>query len=120
MDGNLAKPNNVLPQKKFHWEGGTEDAPHTLHFFAYAGARKRLRGQKMNRRRPSRQRQPLDLQSQGGVPVAKLGPDIKAKIGQQLRIMYGEIVNQGVPDRFVEILRGLDGPDDEGSQNGSS
>ena len=74
----------------------------------------------MNRRRPSRQRQPLDLQSQGGVPVAKLGPDIKAKIGQQLRIMYGEIVNQGVPDRFVEILRGLDGPDDEGSQNGSS
>jgi hypothetical protein len=73
----------------------------------------------MNRRRPSRQRQPLDLQSQGGAPVAKLGPDIKAKIGQQLRIMYGEIVNQGVPDRFVEILRGLDGPDDKGSQNGS-
>jgi hypothetical protein len=34
--------------------------------------------------------------------------------------IYGEIVNQGVPDRFVEILRGLDGPDDEGSQNGSS
>ncbi len=75
----------------------------------------------MNRRRPSRQRQPLDLQRQGGVPGAKLGPDIKAKIGQQLRIMYGEIVSQGVPDRFVEILRGLDGPDnDEGPQNGSS
>jgi hypothetical protein len=53
--------------------------------------------------------------------VAKLGPDIKAKIGQQLRIMYGEIVGQGVPDRFVDILRGLDGPDnDEGPQNGSS
>ena len=48
--------------------------------------------------------------------MAKLGPDIKAKIGQQLRIMYGEIVNQGVPDRFVEILRGLDEADNEGSK----
>jgi hypothetical protein len=75
----------------------------------------------MNRRRPSRQKQPFDVEHQGHAPVAKLGPDIKAKIGQQLRIMYGEIVSQGVPDRFVDILRGLDGPDnDEGPQNGSS
>jgi hypothetical protein len=72
----------------------------------------------MNKRKPSRQR--LDVQNPQPMPVAKLGPDIKAKIGQQLRVMYGEIVNQGVPDRFVEILRGLDGPDDEGSKNGSS
>jgi hypothetical protein len=72
----------------------------------------------MNKRKPPRQR--LDVQNPRPMPVAKLGPDIKAKIGQQLRVMYGEIVNQGVPDRFVEILRGLDGPDDEGSQNGSA
>jgi hypothetical protein len=44
--------------------------------------------------------------------VAKLSPDIKSKIGQQLRIMYEEVVCQGVPDRFVEILRGLDTHDD--------
>jgi hypothetical protein len=74
----------------------------------------------MNRRRSSRQKQPLDLQNPRSAPAAKLGPEIKAKIGQQLRIMYGEIVSQGVPDRFVDILRGLDGPDDEGPQNGSS
>jgi hypothetical protein len=74
----------------------------------------------MNRRKPSRQKQPFDAENPGPEPMAKLGPDIKAKIGQQLRVMYGEIVNQGVPDRFVEILRGLDGPDDEGFQNGSS
>ena len=74
----------------------------------------------MNRRRPSRQKQPFDVEHQGHAPVAKLGPDIKAKFGQQLRFLYGEIVGQGVPDRFVEILRGLDGPDDEGSQNESS
>ena len=72
----------------------------------------------MNKRKPSRQR--LDVQNPRPMPVAKLGPDIKAKIGQQLRVLYGEIVDQGVPDRFVDILRGLDGPDDEGSKNGSA
>jgi hypothetical protein len=45
----------------------------------------------------------------------KLGPDIKAKIGQQLRTLYGGVVDEGVPDRFVEILRGLD----EESRNAS-
>jgi len=46
-------------------------------------------------------------------PVVKLGPDIKAKIGMQLRQMYGEIVDQGVPERFVEIIKRLD-PNCEG------
>ena len=69
----------------------------------------------MNRRKASRQRTAMDLEGSELIPVAKLGPDIKAKIGQQLRLMYGEVVNQGVPDRFVEILRSLDTPPtDEG------
>jgi hypothetical protein len=38
----------------------------------------------------------------------KLGSEIKAKIGQQLRAMYADVVNQGVPERFAEILRKLD------------
>jgi hypothetical protein len=46
--------------------------------------------------------------------VAKLGPDVKARIGQQLRLMYSEVVSQGVPERFVVILRGLDDPTDGG------
>ena len=51
-------------------------------------------------------------------PVAKLGTDVKAKIGQQLRDTYNEILGQGVPERFYETLRGLDDPDDdEGSKN---
>jgi hypothetical protein len=62
----------------------------------------------MNRRKAPRQKTALDPNEPETKSVAKLGPDIKAKIGQQLRIMYGEIVNQGVPDRFVDILRGLD------------
>jgi hypothetical protein len=47
-------------------------------------------------------------------PAVKLGPDIKAKIGMQLRLMYGEVVDQGVPDRFVEMLKRLDDPNYEG------
>jgi len=48
-----------------------------------------------------------------------LGPDIKAKIGRQLGLMYGEIIKEGVPDRFADILRGLDDPADADSQEGS-
>ena len=47
-------------------------------------------------------------------PVVKLGPDIKAKIGMQLRQIYGEIVDQGVPERFVEIIKRFDDPNYEG------
>ena len=38
-----------------------------------------------------------------------LDRQIQAKIGQQLRSMYDEVVDQGVPDRFAELLKKLDG-----------
>jgi hypothetical protein len=38
----------------------------------------------------------------------RLGRDVQGKIGQQLRAMYDDIVNEGVPDRFSELLRQLD------------
>jgi len=44
---------------------------------------------------------------------AKLGRDIQAKIGQQLRAMYDDVVNQGVPSRFTELLNRLDKQDDK-------
>jgi hypothetical protein len=37
-----------------------------------------------------------------------LNRDIQTKIGQQLRAVYDDIVDQGVPDRFVDLLRDLD------------
>ncbi|HEY6023330.1 MAG TPA: NepR family anti-sigma factor [Pseudolabrys sp.] len=40
---------------------------------------------------------------------AKLGRDVQARLGQQLRAMYDEVVNQGVPDRFNELINRLDG-----------
>jgi hypothetical protein len=47
---------------------------------------------------------------------ARLGRDVQAKIGQQLRAMYDEVVNQGVPDRFAELLNRLDQKDEEDKQ----
>lgn len=51
-----------------------------------------------------------------GKTEAKLGRDIQAKIGQQLRALYDDVVNQGVPDRFTDLLNRLDKPDDKGSR----
>jgi len=41
-------------------------------------------------------------------PAVKLGPDIKVRVGQQLRVIYGDIMDQGVPDRCTELLKQLD------------
>jgi hypothetical protein len=32
----------------------------------------------------------------------------RAKLGQQLRAVYDEVVNQGVPNRFADLLNRLD------------
>ena len=37
-----------------------------------------------------------------------LGDDVRHKIGRQLRAMYDDVVRQGVPDRFVDLLNQLD------------
>ena len=38
----------------------------------------------------------------------QLSQDIQRRIGLQLRAMYADVVNEGVPDRFAELLRRLD------------
>lgn len=48
-------------------------------------------------------------------PSAKLSRDIQAKLGQQLRAVYDDVVNQGVPDRFAALLDQLD-KSDKGKQ----
>jgi hypothetical protein len=39
---------------------------------------------------------------------AKLSRDVQAKLGQQLRAVYDDVVSQGVPDRFADLLNRLD------------
>jgi len=48
---------------------------------------------------------PLTPRKQGG-----LNPEIQARIGHQLRAMYDDVVRQGVPDRFANLIRQLDQP----------
>jgi hypothetical protein len=60
--------------------------------------------QAMTSREP---RSPKPAKSQNAV---RLGPEIRARIGRQLRAMYDDVVNQGVPDRFSELLKNLEVP----------
>jgi len=43
--------------------------------------------------------------------ASTLGNDVQAKIGQHLRAMYDDVVRQGVPDRFMDLLSRLDRPE---------
>ena len=47
----------------------------------------------------------------------RLGRDVQAKIGNQLRAIYDDVVQEGVPDRFVELLKRLDKKDEKGSDS---
>lgn len=54
-----------------------------------------------------------DFKAQKAPATAKQGglnPEIQARIGHQLRAMYDDVVRQGVPDRFAELIRKLDVP----------
>ncbi|MBN9595855.1 MAG: hypothetical protein J0G36_10920 [Afipia sp.] len=37
-----------------------------------------------------------------------LNAEIQSRIGHQLRAMYDDVVRQGVPDRFSDLIRQLD------------
>lgn len=50
----------------------------------------------------------MQVQSPGEKTGKILNREIQAKIGQQLRAVYNDVVDQGVPDRFAELLSRLD------------
>jgi hypothetical protein len=54
-----------------------------------------------------------DFKAQKKTAPAKQGglnSEIQSRIGHQLRAMYDDVVRQGVPDRFAELIRKLDEP----------
>jgi hypothetical protein len=67
----------------------------------------------MNERKPVGQQNPMEATAARSKKVnakpAKLGRDVQARLGQQLRAMYDDVVNQGVPDRFHDLINRLDG-----------
>ena len=44
---------------------------------------------------------------------AKLSREVQARLCQQLRSMYDDVVNQGVPDRFTDLLNRINGDKSE-------
>ena len=65
----------------------------------------------MNKPKQAQQQPEIDLPES---ELFELRAAIRAKIGQQLRSIYGEVVNERVPDRFAHILSVLDDPPDGG------
>ncbi len=43
---------------------------------------------------------------------ARLGREVQARIGQQLRAMYDDVVSQGVPQHITDLVRRLSDQDD--------
>jgi hypothetical protein len=63
----------------------------------------------MNDRKPLGQQKPMETAATSrnkktSAKPAKLSREVQARLGQQLRAMYDEVVNQGVPDRFTDLL----------------
>jgi hypothetical protein len=46
-------------------------------------------------------------------PEARLGREVQARIGQQLRSMYNDVVNQGVPQHIADLVRRLSDQDQD-------
>ncbi len=66
----------------------------------------------MNERKPVGQQKPMETaasRQKNHAKPAKLGREVQARLGQQLRAMYDEVVSQGVPDRFADLLTRMDG-----------
>jgi hypothetical protein len=67
----------------------------------------------MNERKPVGQQKPMETAAtrnkRESAKPAKLGREVQARLGQQLRAMYDDVVNQGVPDRFADLINRLEG-----------
>ena len=62
----------------------------------------------MKNRKSTASRSPDTAPDSPGKAEPSLGGDIRGKIGRQLREMYDDVVAQGEPDRFVELLNRLE------------
>ncbi len=54
-----------------------------------------------------------------GTRPGGLSPDVQARIGHQLRAIYDEVVRQGVPPRFAELIEQLGSAEAQSASMGS-
>jgi hypothetical protein len=76
-----------------------------LQLLDYAG-----REEHMKKRKSAQPGPKMYTKEDPGDTEPSLNREIQSKIGQQLRAMYDDVVDQGVPGRFVELLSRLDQP----------
>lgn len=70
---------------------------------AFSGGR-----QTMNDAKKPRSDKPMPSTQRAAKSKGRIGPEIQNRIGHQLRTMYSDVVNEGVPDRFADLLKQLD------------
>ena len=68
----------------------------------------------MNDGKKTKPDKPMPSAQRAAKSKGRLGPEIQNRIGHQLRTMYSDVVSEGVPDRFADLLRQLD--DKDGSE----
>jgi aromatic ring-cleaving dioxygenase len=72
----------------------------------------------VNLQPPSASADKADTRDEMGKPAThrrsevRLGREVQARIGQQLRAMYDDVVSQGVPPHITELVRRLSEQDD--------
>jgi hypothetical protein len=62
----------------------------------------------MKSQRPAKRRTGKRTERTSGGSHTVLNRDIQSKIGDQLRALHDNIVKEGVPDRFLDLLSQLD------------
>lgn len=73
--------------------------------------------------KPTGPKGPMAGAMQGATPhkrKSSLNRETQIKIGTQLQVTYNEVVNQGVPDRFVQLIRRLEAEAMEDAPGGRS
>jgi hypothetical protein len=74
----------------------------------------------MTERKPVGQQKAMDTADtrtrKTNTKPAKLSREVQARLGQQLRSMYDDVVNQGVPDRFADLINRIDGDGNKSGQ----
>jgi hypothetical protein len=74
----------------------------------------------MTERKPVGQQKPMETAETRNRKTsdkpAKLSREVQARLGQQLRSMYDDVVNQGVPDRFADLLNRINGDANKGEK----
>ena len=66
----------------------------------------------MDHRKPTGPKGSMTVPMQAATPEKRrtaLNREVQLKIGQQLRASYNEVVEQGVPSRFLDLIHRLEG-----------